>query len=124
MAGLRHIGGGFAGKVVKALARERESLGTVHDFPRYGRIPLRLLILAMRFKMLKGGEVVGEVEKMATCSHVGEGEYEYLVELDGYEFDSLEVIVKDIVGNEIHRKTHAVSVGAGQSAVYRLLVVE
>jgi hypothetical protein len=124
MAGLRHIGGGFVEEVVKALARESSSLGPVHDFPRYGRIPLRFLVLAMRFKMLRGGEVVGEVEKMVTCSRVGEGKYEYLVELDGYEFDSLEVIVKDIVGNEIHRKTHAVSVGAGQSAVYRLLVVE
>jgi hypothetical protein len=124
MAGLRYMDDGFAGEVVKILAREGVSPGLVHDLPTHGRAPLRLLVLVMRFKMFRDGEVVGEVEKMVTCSCIGDGKYEYLVELDGYEFDAFEVIVKDIIGNEIHRETYTVSVGAGQSAVYRLLVVE
>jgi hypothetical protein len=96
--------------------------GVIHAPPGWRKIPLEISVLTMKFKMFKGGEVVGEVEKVATYNDVGGGKYEYVVEVDGYVFDCYEVVVRDMDGRVIHKKAYNTPLDKGQALIYKIIL--
>jgi len=96
--------------------------GIIHAPPGWRKIPFELSVLTMRFKMFKGGDIIGVVEKVATYTDVGGGKYEYVVEVDGYVFDGYEVVVRGMDGRVIHKKKHNIAMKEGQAMIYKFTI--
>jgi hypothetical protein len=86
------------------------------------KLPYNYSKLTFRFKLFKDEKCVGEIEKVAEPKFVGDGQFDYYVEIGGVAFDRYLLKIYDIFGNLIHETARLFLVGDFQVMIYKFSI--
>jgi hypothetical protein len=90
-----------------------------HSLPMIDDTALTYSRLIIRFKLFKGEDLVGEIERVVTPIYIGDGECECVVKIGGYVFDCFMVSIYNCEGELIDERFVKIGLAENQEMLFK-----